>query len=222
MSQLSKTFSKIAMFLALGVLTIGLSVFALDRVFEKQGGLGSLSSSLEAIRLRSLHPTMKPEVIAREAAKANKGPLGLVSTLSKGKLDATAAANAEVADAVDGETVETKRPNEKDVYVRVAENREAILKAQFAGTPEETTANVRGAVDEISPNSRAVAVSQTHDGRTVIGVVGESIGEFGVEDRIHAMNIPDHMKAQIIRNYQATGSLPDILVKEKMHKEKKN
>ena len=62
MSQLSKTFSKIAMFLALGVLTIGLSVFALDRVFEKQGGLGSLSSSLEAIRLRSLHPTMKPEV----------------------------------------------------------------------------------------------------------------------------------------------------------------
>ncbi len=223
MRHLSKSLSKIAMFLAVGVIAIGASLFALDRVFKDEGGLGSLSSSIEAIRLRTLHPTMKPDAIAREAAKANKGPLGLISTLSKGKLDAAAASNASVADAVDEvDAAEIKRQNEKDVYVRVAENREAMLKAQFSGDPGETTAAVRGAIEEINPNSRTVSVSQTSDGRAVMGVVGESVGEFGAVDRINAMNIPDHMKAQIIRNYHATGSLPEILVKEKIHKEKKN
>ena len=225
-NQLGKTLSKIAVFLALGVLTVGLSVFAVDRLLKDQGGLGSISSSIEAIRLRSMYPTMKPEVIAREAAKANKGPLGLAATLSKGQLDQATASNAAMADAFDGDELdvknEIKKQNEKDVYVRVAENREAMLKAQFSGSPDESTSKVRGAIEELGPNSKAIPVARTTDGREVVGVVGENVGEFGAVDRIKAMNIPDHMKNQIIKNYYATGSLPEILVKEKMHKEKKN
>ncbi len=213
-------FKKIVFFLFLGLLTIGASVFALDHMFKDQGGIGSLSSSLEAIRLRSANPTMKPDVIAREAAKANQGPLGLAKTLSSGNLGA-GAPMPEHADALDDMDTPQKR-NEKDIYVRVAENREAILKAQMA--PDGSNgAQVKGAVEEISPNSQQVALTKTGDGREVIGIVGDgSFGEFNAVERINALHISDDLKKKILANYYETGALPEVLVKEKVRKEASN
>lgn len=210
-------FKKIVFFLFLGCMTIGASLFALDHMFKEQGGIGSLSSSMEAIRLRSANPTMRPEIIAQEAAKANQGALGLAKTLSSGSLGGNAPM-PEGADALDESGTPAKR-NEKDIYVRVAENREAILKAQMA--PDGSNgAQVKGAVEDISSGAHQVALTRTADGREVIGVVGDGgYGEFNAVDRINALHISDDLKKKILANYYETGTLPEVLVKEKIRKE---
>ena len=211
-------FKKIIFFLFLGVLTIGASIFALDLAFKEQGGIGSLSSSLEAIRLRSAHPTMKPEAIAREAEKANRGALGLAQTLAKGNLGTHGQIPANM-DALEDSDDSVKRPEGKDVYVRVAENRDAILQAQFQSDGSNDT-EVKGAVENLSPDSRQVALTRTGDGREVIGVLDEGgYGEFNAAERIKALHIPDDLKQKILANYYATGVLPEVLVKERIQKE---
>lgn len=211
-------FKKIVFFLFLGVLTLGASVFALELAFKEQGGIGSLSSSLEAIRLRSAHPTMKPAIIAREAEKANRGALGLAKTLATGNLGASAQM-PNGTDALEEFDESLKQREEKDVYVRVAENREAILKAQFQND-RSNEAQVKGAVENLRPDSHQVALTRTGDGREVIGVVDEGgYGEFNAVERINALHIPNELKQKILANYYATGSLPEVLIKEKIQKE---
>lgn len=198
---------KVTMFLVVGLLSLAISLFTLDGLMKKRGGLGHLSSAIEAMRIRQAHPAMPADLIEKKAAAANHGALGVLQTLR----DAATGKPPQV-DAADDLK---KSRDDRDTYIRVAENRDAILHAQLPENSEVVPAEIKGAVHEISADSQTVRVQPTADGRTVIGVLHETGTEdLGAIDRINALNIPEHMKQTILRNYEETGALPEILVKE--------
>jgi hypothetical protein len=90
---------KFVFILIIAVLSIGGSGFMLDQMLTKQGGIGYISSAIEAMRIRSAKPGMPPEQIAREAATANKGAMGLLKTLANGASHGLGAKPAEPAES---------------------------------------------------------------------------------------------------------------------------
>ncbi len=207
---------KIALFLFLGLASLGGSLFALDGMMKKQGGLGHLSTSIEAMRLRRAHPGMPPDEIQRHAEKANHGVLGVLETLR-----GVAAGKPPVID----NSSAPSRSDDRNHYIRVAENKEAWLKAQIKNSStEKTTAphdhGANGVVQEVAhqmdPNKKTVQLRNTNDGREVIAILNSTGGEdLAAVERIKQLNIPDDMKNRILKNYYATGIMPEILVKEK-------
>ena len=195
----------------IAVFSIGGSGLFLDQILKKQGGIGHLSSAIEAIRIRSVKPGMPPEMIEREAAKANHGAIGLLKQLAGGAQNGLGG-----APVVPQETMangQAKPAEAQDVYIHVAENREALLKPQL-GTNPEGDAAIKGATKEIS-GTKQVALRNTDDGREVIGVVHDAaVEDMNAVDRINAMNIPDDLRERILANYYKTGILPEIVVKE--------
>jgi hypothetical protein len=201
---------KIALFLVIGLFSLGVSLFALDGMLKKQGGLGHISSSIEAMRLRQAHPAMPADVIEKKAAKANHGALGVLKTLQD-----AATGKPPSTDVTDLANNSKTGPDDRETYIRVAENKDAILQAQLPENPDAASKEIKGAVHEISANSERVGVQATADGRAVIGVLHDTGTEdLAAIDRINALNIPDHMKKTILKNYEETGILPEILVKE--------
>lgn len=203
---------KKAIFVVLiAVFSFGGSGLLLDQILKKQGGIGHLSNAIEAIRIRSAKPAMPPEMIEREAAKANHGAVGLLKQLAGGAQDGLGAAPAAANEAA--AKVDTKPTDVQDVYIHVAENREALYKPQLGKNPDGDSA-IKGATKDIS-GTKQVALRNTDDGREVIGIVHDAaIEDLNAVDRINAMNIPDDLRDRILANYDKTGVLPDIVVKE--------
>lgn len=187
---------KAALILIITAISICGSGFVLDQMLAKHGGIGYISSAIAAMKLRAAKPGMPPELVAAEAAKQNKGAMGLLKTLADG-----------AANGLGGKPVEAN-----EVYIRVAENHDAMVKPQLG-----TTANpneIKGATHDIN-NTEKIALRATEDGREVIGVVHDSaVEDLSAVDRINAMNIPENLKEKILANYYSTGSLPEIVVKE--------
>ncbi|CAN5680768.1 hypothetical protein BH10BDE1_BH10BDE1_00070 [soil metagenome] len=198
---------KIALLLILGLFSLAASLFALDGMMKKQGGIGHISSAIEAMRLRRAYPAMPPNLIEKQAAKANHGALGVLATLQAAATGKPPAL-AEIDPANPGR-------DDRDTYIRVAENKDAMLNAQLPEDPNAPQPEIKGSFHELGANSRSVQVQSTADGRAVIGVLHETGTEdLNAIDRINAMNIPEHMKRRILKNYEETGILPEILVKE--------
>jgi hypothetical protein len=194
---------KVLFFFAAMFLALGSTWLTLDQMFAKQGGIGHLSSAIEAIRLRSANPTMHPDAIEKEAAKANQGALGLLKTLKNG---ATNGLGAPTSGTGSGTAPVSRQP---DAYVRVADDRNAILNA-----PDnvKTTAELH----ELSAGGQNISVQGTADGRDVVAVVHDPTAQdFNAIERIKALNIPDDLKEKILRNYEMTGVVPDILVNQR-------
>lgn len=201
---------KIGMFFVLAVVGMGLSAFALEEVTKGEGGLGGLASAVEALKIKSLKPGMPPEEVKRQAALAPKGALGLLKSLTTSQsltMDHPASAASSAPNVKQAET-----------YIAVKNNHAAILERQ-TDTNTASSENVKGVVESQkidSLQSQIVEVSQTHDGREVIAVVSDpSVQSHSDIDRIMAMNIPADLRAKILKNYELTGTLPEILVKEK-------
>ncbi len=202
-----KQFRKIALFTALAIIAVGATTLALQNILKSDGGLGSLTSALEAMKIKRMKPGMPPEEIKRQADLAPKGVLGLLQGLtSSGSLtmDHVAATHPGSKSGSDS----------KEVYISVRENPNAILERQT--NPETAdSSGVKGVVQDVTHN-RTIEVSQTKDGREAVAIVNDpSIHDFNDIDRIMAMNVPDELRAKILKNYQETGVLPEILVREK-------
>ena len=202
---------KKAIFVVLiAVFSIAGSGLFLDQILKKQGGIGHLSSAIEAIRIRSVKPGMPPEMIEREAAKANHGAMGLLKQLAGGAQDGFGGTPTVAQEAT--AQAQDKPAEAQDVYIRVSENREALYKPQL-GNPGGDAA-IKGASSEIS-GTKQVALRNTDDGREVIAVVHDAaVEDMNAVDRINAMNIPDDLRERILANYYKTGVLPEIVVKE--------
>lgn len=202
---------KVALIIMITVIGIAASGFMLDQMLAKQGGLGYISSAIEAMKIRSAKPGMPPDQIAREAAKANKGAVGLLKTLADGASTGFGA-KARTAAAENTAEVAGQPAQPTDVYIRVSENREAMLKPQL--DPAGTVTEIKGASDDLA-SAKKVAVQGTDDGREVVGVIRDSsVEDLTAVDRINAMNIPENVRDKILENYYKTGSLPEIVVKE--------
>jgi hypothetical protein len=200
---------KIGMFFVLAVVGLVLSAFALEEVTKGEGGLGGLASAVEALKIKSLKPGMPPAEVKRQAALAPKGAMGLLKSLSTSQsLTMNPPAATSAAEPV----------KQAETYIAVKNNHAAILERQ---TDLETASpsNVKGVVESQKVESlhgQIVEVSQTHDGRDVVAVVSDpSVQDHSDIDRIMAMNIPADLRAKILKNYELTGTLPEILVKEK-------
>jgi hypothetical protein len=201
---------KIGMFFVLAVVGLVLSAFALEEVTKGEGGLGGLAIAVEALKIKSLKPGMPPEEVKRQADLAPKGALGLLKSLTTSEsltMNHPAAAKHRTQDS-----------KEADTYIAVKNNHAAILERQ---TDLETASpsNVKGVVESQKVKSlhgQIVEVSQTQDGREVVAVISDpSVQDPSDIDRIMAMNIPADLRAKILKNYELTGTLPEILVKEK-------
>lgn len=178
MRHLTQIFSKILMFVLLGAIGVAGSLYVMNHVLKNHAGVANIAGLLETIRLRTAHPTMSPEKIAEEAAKANPDPVALLQTLAAGKVGVAAVANSGRAPA----TGETEKAS-------------------------ATTASATG---------REIQLKDAADGREVIGIVpAGGPKDFNAIDRINALNIPDDLKNKILKNYEATGVLPEIVMREK-------
>ncbi len=180
--------------------------FWLDHTLKDKGGIGHLSSAIEAIRLRSAKPGMPPDLIAREAAKANHGAMGLLKTLTTDGAKVLEPKTAPVSPSPVAST------GNLEIFIRASENHDAMLSAQM--TTEGESTSIKGAEKELSGAAKT-GLRSTEDGREVIAVLQDgSIQDLGAVDRINAMNIPDDMREKILANYYKTGALPEIFVKE--------
>jgi hypothetical protein len=206
---------KAVFILILTAFSIGGSGFVLDQMLAKQGGIGYISSAFAAMKLRAEKPGMPPELVAIEAAKANKGAMGLMKTLADGAQNGLGAQTAALDKAAASEQAPhqgSDTTTDKEVYIRVSENHDAMLKPQVGDATK--LEEVKGASEDLSA-TRKIAVEKTEDGREVVGVVRDgAVEDLNAVDRINAMNIPEHMRERILANYYATGSLPEIMVKE--------
>ncbi len=201
---------KVIMIVMITVVSICASGFMLDQMLAKSGGLGYISQAIAAMRIRSAKPGMPPDEIAREAAKANKGAVGLLKTLAEGATDGFGAKPGETAAATTQASAQPSQPT--DVYIRVSENKEALAKPQL--DPSGAVTEIKGAADDIA-NAKKVSVQGTDDGREVVAVMRDSaVEDLSAVDRINAMNIPENIRERILDNYYKTGSLPEIVVKE--------
>lgn len=207
-------FKKIIFFIFMVVLSLGASIFALDFATRGQAGVSRLSHAIELIKLRTKHPTMSAENLEREATKNDRGLLELVKTIGGGKIGSAAGET----NPTDRTTTSGKSHEDGDVYVRVAENQDALFKSQLKDGADTDIKEIKGAVREIETGVK-VAVEKTADGRDVLGVVhGLGTEDLNAIDRINKLNIPEHMKQRILRNYEATGELPEIVVREQRRK----
>lgn len=202
-----RQFRKIALFTVLALVAVGATTLALQNILKSDGGLGSLTSALEAMKIKRMKPGMPPDEIKRQADLAPKGVLGLLQGLTSSEsltMDRVAAHDS-------GSKSGSKS---KDVYISVRENPNAILERQ---TNPDTAdgSGVKGVVQNIE-QARTIEVSQTKDGREAVAVINDpSVHDLNDIDRIMAMNIPEDLRAKILKNYQETGVLPEILVREK-------
>jgi len=208
---------KIGMFFVLAVVGLVMSAFALEEITKGEGGLGGLASAVEALKIKSLKPGMPPEEVKRQSELAPKGALGLIKAFTTSEsltMNHPAAANAKAQAVKDAET-----------YIAVKNNHAAILERQ---TDLETASptNVTGVVESQKVESlpgQIVEVSQTQDGRDVVAIISDpSVQDHSDIDRIMAMNIPADLRAKILKNYELTGTLPEILVKEKAKRKPSN
>ncbi len=206
---------KIGMFLVLAVVGMVLSAFALEEVTKSEGGLGGLASAVETLKIKSLKPGMPPEEVKRQAALAPQGALGLLKSLTTSQSLTMNHPSIDQASATQpaGATAQAT-----DTYIAVRTNHAAMLERQTdpnTGSPE----NVKGVVEPKKVEAiqgQLMEVSQTQDGREVIAVISDpSVQNHSDIDRIMAMNIPADLRAKILKNYELTGTLPEILVKEK-------
>lgn len=147
----------IVMYAAMIVVTLGATAFGLETLFKDRGGLGHIATTLETIRIRTANPMMPAHMIEAEARKSNRGAMGLMKTLSGGKLG-SGNTNENLVNPEKAEAAET----------------EVVAVVHATGTEDLTAL-----------------------------------------DRINAMNIPEEMKQQILRNYEMTGVLPEITVRAK-------
>lgn len=202
-----RQFRKIALFTVLALAAVGATAMALDNILKSEGGLGSLASALEAMKIKRMKPGMPPEAVKRQAELAPKGVLGLLQGLTSSEsltMNRDDAANSGSKSGA----------NSKEVYISVRENPNAILERQTNPDNADGT-GVKGVVQNVDQR-RTVEVSQTKDGRDAIAVINDpSVHDFSDVDRIMAMNIPEDLRAKILKNYQETGVLPEILVREK-------
>lgn len=201
---------KIGMFFVLAVVGLVLSAFALEEVTKEEGGLGGIASAVEALKIKSLKPGMPPEEVKRQADLAPKGALGLLKAFTTSEsltMNHPAAAKATAQATKEAET-----------YISVKNNHAAILQRQ-TNLETASPSNVKGVVESQTVESlqgQVVEVSQTQDGRDVVAVISDpSVQDHSDIDRIMAMNIPADLRAKILKNYELTGTLPEILVKEK-------
>lgn len=197
---------KIIFFFAFGLLGLFASGMLLDQTLKGDGGIGSLSKSIEAMKLKAKHPGMPAAEIQRLAEKAPKGATGLLESLTNSQtltdshlraIDAEAASAAEAA---------------KTVYIKASENQHALLEKQLSDDPADATLP-KGAV-EAAPGGETVQLSPTSDGREVIAVVENSFEPSSDIERINALHVSEEVRQQILSNYRKTGVLPEILVKE--------
>ncbi|MBN8542197.1 MAG: hypothetical protein J0L82_17530 [Deltaproteobacteria bacterium] len=201
---------KIGMFFVLAIVGLVLSAFALEEVTKGNGGFGGLSSAVEALKIKSLKPGMPPAEVKRQSELAPMGAMGLLKSLTTS--ESLTMNHPGIA------ARPTQPVKETETYIAVKHNSAAILERQ---TDLETASpeNVKGVVESQKVESlqgQIVEVSQTQDGRDVIAVINDpSVQDHSDIDRIMAMNIPAELRAKILKNYELTGTLPEILVKEK-------
>lgn len=216
-----KQFKKIGTFLVLAVVGLVLAAFALEEMMKGDGGLGGLSSSVEAFKIKAKKPGMPPEEVRRQAALAPKGAMGLLKSLTTS--DSLTMNHPDIKKAV------SPNPESRDTYISVKKNPNAMLERQTDPTlatsgnaPENVKGVVAGQTLDAIPG-QVIEVSQTQDGRDVVAIVGDpSVQDHSDIDRIMAMNIPADLRAKILKNYELTGTLPEILVKEKQKRQPTN
>lgn len=201
---------KIGMFFALTVVGIVLSAFALEEATKGEGGLRGLTIAVEAFKIKSLKPGMPPDEVKRQAALAPKGATGLLKSISTSQ--SLTMNHPSPAD------MQAQNAKQEGTYLAVKSNHAAILERQTDLVTASAT-NVKGVVEGQTIESlqgQLIEVSRTQDGRDVIAVVSDpSVQNHSDIDRIMAMNIPPELRAKILKNYERTGTLPEILVKEK-------
>lgn len=187
---------KISISIAVGLIGIVITTITLNNILKSSGAISSLSVSLEAMKLKRLHPGMNGEIIQKKAEGAPTGIWGLV----RGFTTATPLTESD------------HTAPDQDVYISARANPNALIERQTDPTLSNVK-NIRGVVENL-PDGQAVSVSQTSDGREAIAVFKNSKQEDDME-RIMSLNIPESTRRLILRNYQKTGILPDILVREK-------
>lgn len=198
---------RVGLFVVLALVAVGAAIYSVETIMKSEGGLGSLTTALEAMKIKRLKPGMPPEEVKRQANLAPKGLKGLVQGL-------TSSESLTMSGSGEAPTGSKAGSNSKGVYISVRENPNAILERQTnAETADDS--GVKGVVQDVNPQ-RTIEVSQTQDGREAVAVIHDpSVHDFNDIDRIMAMNIPEDLRAKILKNYQETGVLPEILVREK-------
>lgn len=198
---------RVGLFVVLALVAVGAAIYSVETIMKSEGGLGSLTTALEAMKIKRLKPGMPPEEVKRQANLAPKGLKGLVQGL-------TSSESLTMSGSGEAPTGSKAGSNSKSVYISVRENPNAILERQTnAETADDS--GVKGVVQDVNPQ-RTIEVSQTQDGREAVAVIHDpSVHDFNDIDRIMAMNIPEDLRAKILKNYQETGVLPEILVREK-------
>lgn len=97
---------RVLFFLVLGVLTLGASIFMIDRTLKGKDGVGGLAQSIEAYKLRAANPTMSGQKIEKLAAKKaedyGSSPLAVVEALNSVQKQQAANTAATNATAVSG------------------------------------------------------------------------------------------------------------------------
>jgi hypothetical protein len=201
---------KIGLFLGLSLFASGAAIYAVEFTMKSQGGL---SAALEAMKIKRQKPTMSPDEVKRHAALAPKGLMGLYQGLMSSQ--SLTMSESSISQLEEGDTLSSNsEPPAKSLHISVRENPKAMIERQIQPGTDE--AQVKGIVQDIS-NRRTVEVSRTSDGREAVALIHDpSIHDFNDIDRIMAMNIPEDLRAKILKNYQETGVLPEILVKEKV------
>lgn len=193
--------------MVLALFAVGATIYSVERITKSEGGLGSITTALEAMKIKRLKPGMPPEEVKRQANLAPKGLKGLV-------LGLTSSESLTMNGSGDAPPGSKAGSNSKSVYISVRENPNAILERQ-TNTETADESGVKGVVQDVNPR-RTIEVSQTQDGREAVAVIHDpSVHDFNDIDRIMAMNIPEDLRAKILKNYQETGVLPEILVREK-------
>lgn len=197
---------KIFFYFAFGLLGLFASGTLLDQTLKGDGGLGSISKSIEAMKLKAKHPGMPAAEIQRLVEKAPKGATGYLESLTNSE-SLTDAHLKSIEDAAAAEADAAKT-----VYIKASENQHALLEKQLSDDPADATLP-KGAV-ETAPGGETVQLSPTTDGREVIAVVENSFEPSSDMDRINSLHVSEEVRQQILSNYRKTGVLPDILVKE--------
>lgn len=201
---------KISISIAMGLIGIAVTALTLNNILKSSGGLSSLSVSLEAMKLKRLHPGMNGDEIQKKAHEAPTGIWGLLRGFTTPEPLTEVALPAIGSSSLPTDTSHTAQ--DQDIYISARANPNALIERQTDPTLSNIK-NVRGVVENL-PEGHKVSVSETSDGREAIAVIKTSNREDDLE-RIMSLNIPEDARRRILRNYQRTGILPEILVREK-------
>lgn len=201
---------KLFFYFAFGLFGLFASGFALDQTLKGQGGLDSISQALEAMKLKAKYPGMPGAEIQRLSQQAPKGATGLIESLRNSQALTDSRLKA-IKSATENGT-ERAAGLAQTVYIDASENHNVLTERQLKD--ELVGAALPVGASETAPQGETVQLNPTADGREVIAVVKDSFNPEADIERINSLNVSDEIRQQILANYQQTGVLPKILVKE--------